>query len=38
MDKFLLNPQETALVIIDIQEKLAAVMKYKEQVVDNVSI
>ncbi len=36
MDKYFLNSQETALLIIDIQEKLAAAMKYKEQVVDNV--
>ena len=35
MDKYFLNSQEAALVIIDIQEKLAAVMKYKDQVVDN---
>jgi len=33
MDKFLLNQQEVALVIIDIQDKLAAVMRQKEQVV-----
>jgi nicotinamidase-related amidase len=36
MDKYFLNSQEVALIIIDIQEKLAAVMKYKEQVVNNV--
>ena len=35
MDKYFLNSQEVALLIIDIQEKQAAVMKYKEQVVDN---
>jgi nicotinamidase-related amidase len=35
MDKFFLNQQNTALVIIDIQEKLAAVMKHKDQVVNN---
>jgi len=35
MDKFFLNSQEVALVILDIQEKLAAVMKYKEHVIDN---
>src|SRR4030042_2170670 len=35
MDKFLLNHQEAALVIIDIQDKLAAAMKYKEPVVNN---
>jgi len=33
MDKFFLNQQEVALVIIDIQDKLAAVMRHKEQVV-----
>jgi nicotinamidase-related amidase len=35
MDKFLLHQQEVALVIIDIQDKLAAVMKHKDQVVNN---
>ena len=33
MDKYFLSQQEVALVIIDIQDKLAAVMRYKEQVV-----
>ena len=32
-DKFCLNSQEAALLIIDIQDKLAAAMKHKEQVV-----
>ncbi|MEW6186095.1 MAG: hydrolase [Thermodesulfobacteriota bacterium] len=35
MEKFFLNARETGLLIIDVQEKLAAVMKYKEQVVQN---
>lgn len=35
MDKFTLNREDTVLFIIDIQEKLAPVMKYKEQVVNN---
>lgn len=35
MDKFFLDQQAAALVVIDIQEKLAAVMKHKEQVVGN---
>jgi isochorismate hydrolase len=35
MDKFILDQQAAALVIIDIQERLAAVMKYKDQVVGN---
>jgi isochorismate hydrolase len=35
MDQFFLDHQAAALLIIDIQEKLAAVMKYKDQVVDN---
>jgi nicotinamidase-related amidase len=35
MDRFLLPPQETALLMIDFQEKLAAVMKYREEVVRN---
>ena len=35
MDKFFLDQQATVLVIIDIQEKLAAAMKHKEPVIDN---
>jgi nicotinamidase-related amidase len=35
VDKFFLNQQNTALLIIDIQEKLAAVMRQKDQVVKN---
>ena len=35
MEKYFLNYQEAALLIIDIQERLAAVMKYKDQVADN---
>lgn len=36
MDKFFLNQKDSALVIVDIQEKLAAVMKERQQVIDNV--
>jgi nicotinamidase-related amidase len=35
MDKFFINEQDAALLIIDIQEKLAASMKHKDQVVTN---
>jgi nicotinamidase-related amidase len=35
MDKFLLDKENTALLIIDIQERLAAVMKMKDAVVTN---
>ena len=35
MEKFFLDKDNTALVIIDIQEKLAAVMKEREKVVNN---
>lgn len=35
MDKFTLNREDTVLLVIDIQEKLAPVMKYSEQVVKN---
>jgi nicotinamidase-related amidase len=35
MDQFFINEQDTALLIIDIQDKLAAAMKHKEQVVSN---
>ena len=38
MDKFILNKEETALLIIDIQEKLVPVMKYKDQVINNTKI
>ena len=38
MDKFILNKEETALLIIDIQEKLVPVMKYKNQVINNTKI
>ncbi len=36
IDKFLLDKNNTALLIIDIQERLALVMKKKDQVVRNV--
>lgn len=35
MEKFTLNRKDTVLMVIDIQEKLAPVMEYKEQVIDN---
>ena len=35
MDKFFLDQQEAVLVIIDIQDKLVAAMKHKDQVVEN---
>jgi PII-like signaling protein len=35
MDKFQLDKNNAVLVIVDIQEKLAAVMKHKQQVTDN---
>lgn len=35
MNKFILDKNNSVLVIIDIQDKLAAVMKHKEQVADN---
>jgi len=35
MDKFFINEKDTALFIIDIQDKLAAAMRHKEQVVNN---
>ena len=38
MDKFTLNREETVLLVIDIQEKLVPVMKYKYQVINNTNI
>lgn len=35
MDKFTLNREDTVLLVIDIQEKLVPVMKYRDQVIDN---
>jgi nicotinamidase-related amidase len=35
MDKFLIDKDNSALLIIDIQERLAAVMKHRESVVTN---
>ncbi|MBI5640530.1 MAG: hydrolase [Nitrospirae bacterium] len=35
MDKFLINKDEAVLVIVDIQERLAAVMSERQKVVDN---
>lgn len=37
MDKYVLNKEETVLMIIDIQERLVPVMKYREQVIKNTS-
>lgn len=38
MDRFFLPPGETALLIIDFQEKLAALMKYRDQALRNCRI
>ncbi|WP_313756051.1 hydrolase [Tissierella sp.] len=38
MEKYTLNKDNTVLFVIDIQEKLASIMKYKEQVIDNTKI
>lgn len=38
MGRYALNRDNTALLIIDIQEKLASIMKYKEQIIDNTKI
>jgi nicotinamidase-related amidase len=35
MDKFFINADDTALLLIDIQDKLAAAMRHREQVVNN---
>jgi nicotinamidase-related amidase len=35
MDKFILQSEEVVLVIVDIQERLAAVMQERQKVVDN---
>lgn len=35
MDKYTLNREDTVLFVIDIQEKLVPVMKYKDQVINN---
>lgn len=35
MDKFALEREDSVLLIIDIQERLAPVMKYKDQVINN---
>ena len=35
MDKFILNKNNALLVIVDIQDKLAVVMKHKEKIVNN---
>ncbi|NLY45403.1 MAG: hydrolase [Tissierella sp.] len=38
MDKYTLNREDTVLMVIDIQERLAPVMKYKDQVIKNTNI
>lgn len=38
MEKFTLNREDTVLMVIDIQEKLVPVMKYKGQVINNTNI
>lgn len=35
MDKYTLNREDTVLFVIDIQERLVPVMKYKDQVINN---
>lgn len=35
MEKFILNQEESVLMIVDIQERLVPVMKYGKQVIDN---
>ena len=38
MDKFTLKKEDTVLMVIDIQERLVPVMKYKDQVINNTNI
>lgn len=38
LDNFTLNREEAALMVIDIQERLAPVMKYRDQVIQNTNI
>lgn len=38
MDKFTLRREDTVLMVIDIQERLVPVMKYKDQVINNTKI
>lgn len=38
MDKFSLDRENTVLLIIDIQERLAPVMKYKDKIIENTNI
>jgi nicotinamidase-related amidase len=35
MEKFFINENDTALILIDIQDKLAAAMRHKDQIVHN---
>lgn len=38
MGKYTLNKENTILFVIDIQEKLASVMKYKDQIINNTNV
>jgi len=38
IDKFTLTSEDTVLMVIDIQERLAPVMKYRDQVIDNTNL
>src|SRR5690554_4441059 len=38
MDRFTLEREDTVLMVIDIQERLVPVMKYKDQVINNTKI
>lgn len=38
LDNFTLNREEAVLMVIDIQERLAPVMKYRDQVIQNTNI
>ena len=38
MDRFNLNREDAVLFVIDIQERLVPVMKYKDQVIHNTRI
>ena len=38
VNKYSLDKQKTVLMIIDIQDRLATAMKYKEQVIKNTNI
>ncbi|NLL47353.1 MAG: hydrolase, partial [Firmicutes bacterium] len=38
MDRFTLKREDTILFVIDIQERLVPVMKYKDQVIKNTQV